>query len=148
MSNIPCLICGRKQKEFSTKGGDDDTDNISIISKQLTVIFILRNVLQVPTSQLQSYLENLGNPDDWITLCEQCTKLTNEACSLHFQILKISSNLKALRNEIVELAKRPVNSFPPPKLKLTPKITVWKETRSFVQKRNLKFNKSHNKNIH
>lgn len=137
-----CFICGSKEclpNENNNFCSDtENTDNYSsAISQQLNVIFILKHLLQVPSSSLQTYLVKLGNPTKWqINLCSHCTQLINQAKDLHFLILKISSKLKNVQKEIVDKAK--LHSASPDNLDHLNNNLVYKETRQFVENRKKK----------
>ncbi len=48
------------------------------------------NLLHLPRITLESQLREIGsNPEDWISLCDQCIHLTNKARKLYEEIKKI-----------------------------------------------------------
>lgn len=92
-----CLICCSNVDTNK----NHESSKTELISKNVQVIFLLRNLLQVPSFQLERNLKEYGNPETWICLCEQCTRLITQALDLHFQVIKITKKLKSLKKLIV-----------------------------------------------
>lgn len=91
-----CLVCGSKISLHQT-----ETDNGHFLSKNFSVIFLMRNLLQLPVGQVEWNLKDFGNPENWITLCENCSELTRKGEKLYQKIVKINKELKLIRNKIV-----------------------------------------------
>ncbi len=143
-NNFLCLICGCWCADVDQS--HHHSANISNkkypgISKQLNVIFILKNLLQLPNNQLHKFLKNYGNSENWISLCAQCTQLTEESRKLHLQIVQVTRELKGYQKLIVEKVKSSPNKPPGDddgssevtQLRDNPKLTIWNKTRTFVK---------------
>lgn len=91
-----CFICcsniesSRVQKE-----------SIEQLNSNLTVVFVLRTLLKVPSIHLEVNLKEYGNPATWIKLCDQCTELTRQAEKLYSQIVKNSKELNSIQKLII-----------------------------------------------
>ncbi len=118
-----CLLCCSK---LARKEKIEKVVSESLVEHNLFVIFLLKNVLQVPDSQLEENLKELGNPVDWIRLCEQCTQLAAHALNLHCQIVKLDRELWEAQKLIVEKTKQSSTN-------LVAAQTVWGRTRQFVK---------------
>jgi len=144
-----CLICGSSVSQLdNTKSA-----NVSGISQQLNVIFILRNLLQVPNHQLHKFLTKCENPENWISLCDdQCSQLIQEAWDTHLQIVKLSRKLKGYQKLTVGKVKSSSNTSPDgidrdddgnERSSVANKLLIWKETRKFVRNCKLTYHSSH-----
>ncbi len=75
----------------------------ALLENNLDVIFLLRNLLQVPGIQLEAQLKECGaNPEDWISLCYQCTQLIKKARELDEELRKIQKHLKSIQNKVLD----------------------------------------------
>ncbi len=96
-----CVVCCSKVQLNQSVDKNKD----QLLSTNLRVIFLLRNLLQVPDSQLEENLRDCGDPVDWVRLCEQCSQLTRQAEKLHWTILKTNEQLRSVQQLIVEKSK-------------------------------------------
>ncbi len=113
--------CCVKQEE-EEEGGEDEVDlcivccspaaqvnslqnSEHLLSANLSVVFLVSKVLQVPSGQLEENLRECGNPMNWIRLCEQCSRLARQAEQLHSQIVRTKQQLRCVEQSILERAK-------------------------------------------
>lgn len=82
-----CFVCCSRVQ--ANRPPQVSQNNQPLLSKNLRAVFLLRNLMQVPSSQLEENLKKCGNPESWISLCYHCSQLTNEALELHQKIVKI-----------------------------------------------------------
>lgn len=104
--NFLCLFCWSEvtspTENVYSSNSFLNTDS-SLLSKNLEVIFILRNLLEVPSLHLENQLIDCSSdPCDWIKLCDQCTQLTRKARELDQKIKKIEKQLRCVRKQVVE----------------------------------------------
>ncbi len=85
-----CLVC------FSKVDRSKLPKQNSLLSSSLNVIFLLRNLLQVPSEILIGNFKKCGSPAYWISLCEKCSELSSQAMEHHLQILKLVNQLRSL----------------------------------------------------
>ncbi len=107
-----CLVC------FSKVDRSKVPKQNSLLSNNLNVIFILRNLLQVPSEILIDNFKKCGSPAYWISLCENCSQLTGQAMEHHLQILELVNQLRSIlklftdkMNESSVLLDRTLSSF-------------------------------------
>lgn len=81
------------------------SENTNRIVTNLNVFFLLKTLLQVPNNQLETNFKDVGNPEDWVRLCNQCSHLTEQANKLYCKIVKAEIELKSVRKLIVEKIK-------------------------------------------
>lgn len=100
---IKCLLCGlhRCNEEQFT----DKTAESSLISKHLQVIFLLRNILEVPSSKLVIFLKSHPNLESWLSVCDKCTQMVNHCKSTYQSILEAQNKFRTVKQEIVQLLK-------------------------------------------
>lgn len=139
-----CLLCcsGVNSNQKPVKESNDP----GLLSNSLSVIFLLKKVLQVPDIQLQNNLQECGNPDQWIILCDQCADLSRKAKELHSQIVKTARQLRITENLILDKVK---NSPAAPEgfthgqstahPESPSRTKIWRSTREFITKCELNF---------
>ncbi len=93
--NLSCFLCctSFSQKELHR----------TTVTYNLDVVFLLRNLLHVPSIHLESQLKESGhNPEDWISLCDQCTQLIKNARELDKELQKIQMQLRSIQKQVLE----------------------------------------------
>ncbi len=106
---LSCFLCC-SEADISTNENKLGND-LSVLESNLNAIFILRNLLQVPSSQLESYLiEDGRNPEKWITLCAQCTQLTRRAKELDQNIKRIEKELRIIQSQVLSKIRKSTSS--------------------------------------
>lgn len=103
-----CLICYTTKSSLdpgSPSSCETVQDHITSVSRQLHVIFILRKLFQVPLKNLEEYLSTVGNPDEWIWLCPNCTEDTENAKQIYSELLQVSRKFRSFRTELIETVK-------------------------------------------
>lgn len=101
---IKCLICGLKNS--SGKQLKDNCDESSLISKHLHVIFLLRNILEVPTDKLVIFLISHPNVESWLSVCDTCSQMVNNCKSTYQAILTAQSKFRTAKQGIIQNLKR------------------------------------------
>ncbi len=99
-----CLICYCHRANH--KNIADNSSKKSLISKHLGVIFILRNIFQVPVSQLANYLKNCPKVDNWIGICDKCEDIVKGYRRIYDDLLEISRKFQEAKLGIVKIVKR------------------------------------------
>lgn len=131
-----CVVCCSKVKSLTLTG--DDLDELD---KNLDVIFLLKNLMQVPDILIKNNLKECGNPQDWgISLCEPCRKLNGEARCLHLEILNLGRKLEAIQKLVLDKTRLSILpssphfpvSFNDDKDKQCQKEEIWRRARYFV----------------
>lgn len=101
-----CFICcGAAISKVDEKNNcwEKSDRSASRMEDNLEAIFILKNLLKVPSILLERQLRESGdNPEDWIRLCDQCTHLTGKARKLEREIKKFERHLKLIEKEVLE----------------------------------------------
>lgn len=104
--NNHCLLC------YTNSAGDTFGFPLSpafvdrpLVFKQLHVIFLLQNLLEIPSTQLETYLSTAGNPEAWITLCSKCNSLVEQAKTAYEMQLHATTKFRQIKREIVDIAK-------------------------------------------
>ncbi len=129
-----CLVCCSKV-DIGQNQIKNDTIPHPQLSKNLSVIFLLRNLLQVPIAQVEKNLKEYGNPENWINLCDQCTELTRQAEEMYLQIVKIDREFRSIRNLIVDKIRSGSCDHDDDGIKQGNNWkgkNIWKKTRNFV----------------
>ncbi len=103
-----CLLCGT----LSTENEEIKTSAKKFLGSNLDVVFVLRNVLEVPRIQLESQLKKCGgdNPENWIRLCETCSQLTRTGRKLNEEISKLENQLEKVKKQATQLIKNSTGS--------------------------------------
>lgn len=105
-----CLICYvklRGSEDGSPEESEVDTSSgKQFLAKDLNAIFILRNLLEVPSEQLETYLEH-GNPSEWtfVRFCVGCGEMVDNAKKIYQEILDASRVFASIKGEIVNTVK-------------------------------------------
>lgn len=124
-----CLACGSKVHE-------KENENTQRLSKNLSVIFLMRNLLQVPERQVEGNFREYGNPENWIRLCDQCIELTRKAEDLYCKIVKIEKELRNVRKLIVNKIRSDAEDDSDIDMITTgenrERKEIWRKTRAFV----------------
>ncbi len=86
LDNFNCFLCCSSNSENEAFR----TSAKSLVESNLDVVFLLRNLLQVPRIQLERQLKKSGDsPENWMRFCSKCTQLTRYARKLDQKIKKI-----------------------------------------------------------
>ncbi len=97
-----CFLCGSSTTS-KINNTTNKPDSTSFLSNNLDIFFLLRNLLQVPPTQLENRLKECGSsPENWLSLCDKCTKLTSNARKLHHDIRKIKRQLGSIQCQVLE----------------------------------------------
>lgn len=109
--NHHCLLC-YSSISSATSGFPSSPvfDEMSSISKQLHVIFLLQNLLEIPRTQLETYLSKRGNPEEWIKLCSKCNSLVEQAKTTYEMLLHVTIKFRRIKRKVVDIAKGSVTS--------------------------------------
>jgi hypothetical protein len=101
-----CLICFSEavQRNHNSKEplADlcDGKDPANLI-KELNAIFILRNILNIPSSLCEEFLTKFGNPSKWeINLCRFCQILVGETQFVFTRIKKLIKDYNELKGTL------------------------------------------------
>lgn len=99
MEQQGCLICNQPTNELIKRRRKGST-----ISDQLHVIFVLRQLLQIPVERIERYLEASGesNPDSWISLCGGCDEETKKARAVFEELVKANKKFQEIQQKAVE----------------------------------------------
>lgn len=74
----------------------------NLIDQQTTVIFILRNILEIPIETVCELLGKAGeNPGEWIKTCEKCYELIDKAREIFGELLKVQHRFRRVQEQIV-----------------------------------------------
>lgn len=107
-----CLICYAKLGALEDESSENlDSANGSppgkqFLAKDLNAIFILRNLLEIPSEQLETYLEN-GNPSEWsfVRFCGGCGDMVENAKKIYQEILDASRVFASIKGDLVNTLK-------------------------------------------
>ncbi|CAL8085412.1 unnamed protein product [Orchesella dallaii] len=98
-----CLICYNMLIDIEADGGTSQTSSgDNALHGNLNVMVILRNLLHVPSKDLEACLRHCGNPTNWLRICAECQPLIQNALSLNDKLMKVSKQLDKCRELIVE----------------------------------------------
>ncbi|ODM96892.1 putative zinc finger protein [Orchesella cincta] len=123
-----CLICNSVNSNSLTQH-----ENSEKIAEQLKVIFLLRNVLEVPKENLSTYLMTWGSPQFWIASCSKCNKLIDEARSVYDDMLSSLNRFRVVKQKIVRTIKRSsIDAEPLGYSHGVTKLLITNQTRQFV----------------
>lgn len=78
----------------------------SLLSQYLNVIFILRDIFQVPRNQLGDYLGKHPQIESWIDTCKKCQVIVQDCRSIYSELLKVTRKLQKCKHAIVEIVKK------------------------------------------
>src|SRR3989442_93148 len=95
-----CLICGQKKCKGDPLRNNDPES--SLISKHLQVIFLLRNILEVPISKLIIFLKSHPKLESWLSICDKCTEMVNNCKSTYEAILEAQRKFRTVKQEIIK----------------------------------------------
>lgn len=102
-----CLICDADLEPFKEREIDHSSD--SFLSKDLHVIFVLKNLFDIPREKVESYLAaNHGNPSEWkfVSFCGHCGEAVENAKRIYLEMLDATKIFAAVKQEIVETVRR------------------------------------------
>lgn len=97
-----------------------------LLSQNLDVIFILRKIFKVPSTQLSSYLKSCPDIGNWITVCVNCDKVVKEFTTLY----------RKWQNAKCTLVKKVKDTFGEENENFGMILDITDECRQFVVKRN------------
>lgn len=69
-------------------------------------MFILKKLLEVPASSLETYLVCCGAPDSWISMCLKCKVLVKEAYDIHSQMMQFQKQFRLAQKKIISIVKQ------------------------------------------
>lgn len=96
------------ENEGGVNGGNCSSGKA--LGDNLKVIFLLKNLFEVPNSKLEYYLENFGNPASWARLCVKCQKLIEEARENWLNVLRAVKQFAGIRSKVIaEVGKSTVS---------------------------------------
>lgn len=104
-----CLLCYTDKVDSglgTTQWNNPGSSSTIPAAPQLPVVFILRNLLEVPGHKIDEYLHNFGSPDHWVKLCSNCGVLVNHANSIYQQLIQISRLFNDTKRKVVEAVKQ------------------------------------------
>ncbi len=82
------------------------------LADNLKVVFLLKNLFEVPNEKLEYYLENFGNPSTWAKLCAKCQKLVEEARAIWVNLLRAVKQFAEIRCKVVgEVGRSPLSTL-------------------------------------
>lgn len=123
-----CLVCCLEVPINQVNKKERPTN---LLSSNLKVMFLFKNLLQVPEEQLLANMRKYGDPINWITLCKHCHQLTSEAMERHLQILTLVNQLRSILKLIVRKT-RDSNHVKVQQHRNKKKTEIWRWTREFV----------------
>lgn len=128
-----CLICNTAVfKEDEVKIEEEHKETQSILNVHLAVIYVLRNILQFPTSDLADLLKASECVENWeIEICGECNKIIRKSQKLFQELLKFQRKLETCQLRIVERVKKSFKSNE----KAAPETGVSRRIRKFVVNR-------------
>ncbi|CAL8099520.1 unnamed protein product [Orchesella dallaii] len=104
-TKLGCLICSKSPvaKDYATKRVHPGAANVEPLNRQLWNIFVLRNLLEVPSYTCKELLESFGkkfHPNSWFQLCGQCAESVKQAMEIDEQLLGLNLKIKSVKNRI------------------------------------------------
>ncbi|CAL8085418.1 unnamed protein product [Orchesella dallaii] len=98
-----CLICYKMLVDIEATGGTSHTSTgADVLHGNLNVMVIMKNLLRVPSKDLETCLRHCGNPTNWLRICAECQPLIQNALSLNGKLMEVSKQLDKSRELIVE----------------------------------------------
>lgn len=137
-----CVVCCSKvivtpiKNEILFSGNSGISESDKRLERNLDVVFLLRNLMKVPSNHLERDLKEFGdNPEDWLSLCDKCTKFTRQARRLHQRIIETEKELKCIQKIIISQTRSSSKrSSVNDNLHLHyPNHEIWSRTRCFVK---------------
>ncbi len=152
---LRCLVCySELSSHHKIKSKDEirpgqNCDKKSLLSKHLDVIFILRNIFQVPITQLSNYLKNCPKVDNWICICEKCDALVTGYRAIYNDMLDISRKIEEAKGGIIQIVKKSYDKPSSVETRNNPVfLNITDECRRFINFRKFTTKTFHSNSIH
>ncbi|CAL8093690.1 unnamed protein product [Orchesella dallaii] len=80
-------------------GGGRRGASCKLLETEMKVIFIVRKLLRFTEHKCEELLQTFGNPSSWLTVCNDCAEMVNEALVVYDKIAHLEMELGALKAE-------------------------------------------------
>ena len=70
------------------------------VESNLSAMFQLLRILEIPPSVCEPYIKKFGNPDKWFFSCSSCSILAFEAMSILFQVQALRKSFREIQDRL------------------------------------------------